>query len=185
MELLYPAFSMQEATFAINLLMLASINIIFLSVTQIYSAMLQALDKAFVPLVALIAGLAVKVVLLLVLTPRIGIYGAAISNTSLFATSAIINGIYFRYYLGGSKTRMKNLLKIFACGVIMGAVALMLYQLIDNRIVRIIVAPSVPLVIFFFAILFSKIFTREELRSLPLGNRIESLTEKLVGFSPE
>ena len=182
MELLYPAFSPAETDFAVYLLMAGTVNIALLSQVQIYNSMLQALDKAFVPIVSLVIGLVVKISLDFALIPVIGIYGAAVSNTALFIVASTINGIYFRYLLGGSRTIAKNLAKISAAGVIMGAAAMLLYQTIPHRIPRMVIAPLLPLIIYFFAVLFSKIYTREELDTLPLGDKIGRLTEKLVGL---
>jgi stage V sporulation protein B len=184
MELLYPAFTQAETNFAVYLLMACAVNIVLLSQVQIYNSMLQALDKAYVPLISLVVGLVIKITLDFILIPRIGIYGAAVSNTALFVIATAINGAYFRYLLGGSRTVSKNLAKITAAGIIMGATAMLLYQLIPYRIPRIIIAPTLPVAVYFFAVLFSKIYTRDELETLPLGDKISRLTEKLVGLPP-
>ncbi|MCL2235478.1 MAG: polysaccharide biosynthesis C-terminal domain-containing protein, partial [Defluviitaleaceae bacterium] len=69
------------------------LSIIFLTLSQISTGVLQALNRGRVPVFSALCGAAVKIIasFVLISNPNINIYGAVIGTTLCFAVSAIIN----------------------------------------------------------------------------------------------
>lgn len=78
-----------------NLLRTLSIGVLFLTILQTMTGILQGAGKVFVPLINLAIGAAVKVVLSIVLIriPSLNINGAAIGTAACYGIAAILNVI--------------------------------------------------------------------------------------------
>ena len=114
------SFSQEQINVASKLLKFGAFNIIALSLAQTTAGILQGLGKVNIPVVTLLAGAIVKLlsVILLVATPKIGIYGAEISDIICFALVSTINFVVIhrqvKYYFA------KEVLVLFAVASIVG-----------------------------------------------------------------
>ena len=90
--------SIYELKVAASLLTISSINVLYLSLLQISTALLQSINKAYIPVASLAVSLIVKVLceVFLINNPYLNIAGAVISNTVCYFVSAVINIYYFR-----------------------------------------------------------------------------------------
>jgi stage V sporulation protein B len=75
LEILYPRLTAAQITLSVSLLSISAFSIIFYSQMQIYTSLLQALDKTYVPVKNLAFAVLVKVLLSVVLILKIGIIG--------------------------------------------------------------------------------------------------------------
>lgn len=94
LEFLYgKSFRVDEIFTATKLLFLGSVNVLLLSLVQVTAGALQALGKPKYPVLALLAGCAIKVVLDIILIglTRVGILGAAISGIVCYFVVLTLN----------------------------------------------------------------------------------------------
>lgn len=101
-----------ESNISISLLTLASFNVIYISLLQISTALLQAISLSYVPVISLSLSLAVKIVLevSLVSIANIGIYGAVLSAGISYAISAIICLAYLMRHMSLSISPYRSII---------------------------------------------------------------------------
>lgn len=90
---LYSSLSDAALTQGAELLQIMSLAVLFLTLLQTLSGILQGAGKPFIPLISLLAGAIVKVVLSIILIkiPSLNIKGAAIGTAACYAIAAILN----------------------------------------------------------------------------------------------
>lgn len=95
-SLLYPNLTEAELALATDLMHTASIGVIFLSMVQTMTGVLQGMGKQNVPVFNLFLGFLLKVITLLVLMniPSVNIQGAAVSTVVCYAFAGIADTIY-------------------------------------------------------------------------------------------
>ena len=82
-----------ELATAILLLRIESIAIVLICLSQVMTGILQGVDKAKWPLIALAAGGAVKILFEVLMIGKIGIMAVSIANVGCFAVSVAINAL--------------------------------------------------------------------------------------------
>ena len=100
-----------EAETAARLLSATSLSIVYIAVVQVITAALQAVGKTYVPVINLGIGSAIKIVLNLVLisSPRLHIYGAAISTCACYAVAALLDMAALRKYVGRCEVGLREI----------------------------------------------------------------------------
>lgn len=95
-SLLYPNLTAAELALATDLMHTASIGVIFLSMVQTMTGVLQGMGKQNVPVFNLFLGFLLKVAVLLVLMniPSVNIQGAAVSTVVCYAFAGIADTVY-------------------------------------------------------------------------------------------
>ncbi|HKL73466.1 MAG TPA: polysaccharide biosynthesis protein [Clostridia bacterium] len=166
--LLYPTLGAENIALASKLLSISALSILALSVFQIYSAMLQGLDKIYVPLKIMGVCVALKIILNIVLIPFAGMVGAAISATIAFTLAAAVVMFYFFNYVRVVDNLAKNTSLITLCGAIMSLIIVINIRLQKNPITLILTA-TVSVIIYFIFLLVLRVFTKDELQSMPMG----------------
>lgn len=168
-SVLYPVFSAEEQAVAARLLAVGAGSVVFLSLTQIFSSLLQAIDRAAVAAEALAFSMLVRVVLLLALIPRIGILGIAIATLVSYALATILNVLKWLQYTGRDENAFKTLATVTASGGIMVAAILAPVLLIGNPILSLLLSALIGSTVYLVAVLKMKVFSLGELQSLPLS----------------
>lgn len=151
-----------------NMLSISAMTIVFFTVVQATSSILQGLRKQRIPMYTLMLGVAVKIILnqLIVPMPQINIYGASISSLACYIISMVPNLYYVMKF-----TKMKFdwtafIIKPFLASIAMGATVWGLMQILPSRLIStgILVAAGVVSYIA-FSLLF-KSFTKNDLAFL-------------------
>lgn len=119
LQILYPTISDEQMTLAVQLLQVASINVITLSTLEILSAMLQGLDRSNKVLKNVAIGGATKLVLQCVLIPYLQIIGVVIANIVFYTISMTLNIFLYKKLVGKNPIFFQNVSKILASGAIM------------------------------------------------------------------
>lgn len=172
LALLYPAIVGAERVLAVKLLRVLCFEILFMSGVQIYTALLQALDRPSVPVQATLAGVIVKIVLTLVLVPRVGIGGSAVSSLMLALVAWAGNAAYVSRYLGVNGKFIKNIAEIMVAGVIMLGVAILLAVLAKNTMLAFALGAPVCAVLYLVLLGVFHALDGEELALLPFVGRL-------------
>lgn len=174
-RLLYPVFSAEETALAAQLLRISSASVVFLSLTQIYAALLQSIDRADVAAEALAVSVLVRVILLCVLVPRVGAIGIAVSGLVSYALTTVLDLVKWLQYTGRVKNAVKTLASVGLSGGIMVLAILAPAMFFENAMVSILTSAAIGSVIYFLIILRLHVFSCKELMSMPFS----SITTKI------
>jgi len=107
--------SSQQIEIASFMLKLSSISIVYVSILQVSTSLLQSINLSKIPVYSLILGVIVKLILTIVLVqiPSINIYGAIIASISCYTIAVIINMYYIRKNVQLNLTLLKHLIAPF------------------------------------------------------------------------
>ena len=166
------------------ILQISSLTIIFTILDQTINGALQGYGKLMLPTVSLAIGVLVKFILNLVLIPipSIGVYGAAIGSVAchMVAFTIAINAL--RKNIKLNLTFSKFVLKPILATIIMGICSYFVYSTLRGIIVErlaTIIAIIIAVIIYGLAVIALKIFTKDELKMMPLGDKITQILGKL------
>ena len=174
-RVLYPVFSAEQQKTAARLLAVGAGSVLFLSLTQIYASLLQAIDRADVAAEGLAISMLVRVLLMVFLVPRVGILGIAIATLISYALATLLNLLKWLQYTGKSENAFKTLATVTASGGIMVSAILAPVLLVQSPVLSLVLSAVIGTVVYLIAILRLKVFTLGELRAMPLS----SVTTKL------
>ncbi len=180
LAMLYPNLTEGELTLAVDLMHTSSIGVIFLSLVQSMTGVIQGMGKPNVPVFNLFIGFVLKVASLLALMniPQINIQGAAVSTVVCYAFAGIADTIYV---IRRSKLRLglvDVLLKPVLSSGVMGFVVFMIYsfmQEMEHQALPTLAAVAVGVFAYGVMAIYFRFFSREELAYIPGGQRIRKL----------
>lgn len=136
-ELLYPNLSGSDSNLAWVLLAVVSVNIMLLTMLEVFNAILQGLGRLRQVLVNVCVGGVIKILFELLLTPIIGIIAVAFSNIVFYLVAMLLNGAMYQKLVGHNSFLIKSISKICLSGVIM-SVVVALANFIDNNILAVL-----------------------------------------------
>ena len=168
--LIYPVFSAEEQAVAVLLLRVGAGSVVFLSLTQIYASLLQAIDKADVAAESLAIGILIRLILVVTLVPVIGILGIAVATLVGYAISTLLSFLKWWQYTGKSANAVKTLALITASGGIMVIAILMPVLLVGSALWSVLLSAVVGVTVYFVAVLRLKVFSQGELEAMPLSS---------------
>ena len=177
MLLLYPAQT-ESAISAADLLFTLSIGIVFLSVSQTLTGVLQGIGKQMIPVMNLAIGVAVKIALTWILTgiPAFNVQGAAIGTVCAFAIASILNYTAARKYTGASINKKNTFGKPLLASLIMYGAVVGIYKLlahfISGNTLPTLIAIIAGVIIYAAMIFVTRAVTKEEITRLPKGAKL-------------
>lgn len=183
MAILYSATNGFIINLGADLLKISAINIFYIAILQITTAIMQATNRGVISLINLLFAGMIKVSLtfFLVLSP-LNIYGAAIASVLCFALSSGLNIIAlkseFKFEL-----KSKKISYIFVASLIMLGTALgflYLFNLIIPLIYSVFLSLIISASIYLFLIIIFPIFENNEFNSVPFGNKINLFRNKIL-----
>lgn len=171
--LIYPDLSSQDMQVAVNVLLISSANVVFLSVMQIYVSLLQSLDKTKYAVVSLVAAIVVKIVSDVLLTKYIGINGAAIASLALPAVAYL--GTLVSYYKICGLRLEKNVGLNLVSGVIMALCGIAIKSFAKSDIVALGVGIIVCAIIYVWLAFLLNLVGKDDIPHLPLKRLLWAL----------
>ena len=171
--LIYPDLSSQDMQVAVNVLLISSANVVFLSVMQIYVSLLQSLDKTKYAVVSLVAAIVVKIVSDVLLTKHIGINGAAIASLAL-PTVAYLGTLVSYYKICGLRLE-KNVGLNLVSGVIMALCGIAIKSFAKSDIVALGVGIIVCAIIYVWLAFLLNLVGKDDIPHLPLKRLLWAL----------
>ena len=166
LKLLYSAtFSNSyEFNVASSLLTLSSINILYLSFLQISTALLQSINRSYIPVISLSISLVVKVIceVILLNIPSVNIAGAVISNAVCYLVSSTINIYYFKTKMSITFSFYKTIVTPFVSSCAMSLMVFILLKIFTSSKVGICFALLIGALVYGALILLLKTFSKEE-----------------------
>ena len=183
---LYPSTTNQNLlSLGALLLRISAINILYISLLQITTAILQGNGKSLAALANISVAGVIKILLTLVfVSGAFGIYGAAIASAICYSIAAGLNIITLRHEFNFS-IKFKPIFFIFLNSLISLGVAIgfnYLFNLTFSGLISIIFSLLIAgLIYLIFSIIFP-IFNDEELSKIPLGSKIVTFKNKFFNL---
>ena len=167
-----------------SILQAISFLVVFTTLAQTINGSLQGLGDYKTPVIALIIGVIVKTILNITIIPiqGIGIYGATISSQICHFISFIIGFITLKKMTKIKFEFKKYVMKPVLASVIMSIVSYATYYLLkivisDN--LATIIGLLIAVITYCIALIALKIFSQEEIKDMPKGDKIYSGLVKL------
>lgn len=181
--LLYPSIGPVRHASAGELLEILSIGVIFLTLVQAFTAILQSVNRPFQPVKNLAIGLLVKVILsyILIGIPDINIKGAAFSTTIAYAIVALLN------WRDINKTKIRiNLIKISSRTLLSSAIMALavgisfriLNTVLGSQNLATLGSISIAALIYLVCLFATGAVTEEDLDLIPKGDKLKKFVRK-------
>lgn len=181
-KLLYPkVLTPDEAVIGGNLLCTLGIASIIVCITLICNSILQAHGRLKLPIIGVVVGGAAKIFVnyTLVGIPEINIQGAPVGTLCCFTVIAIIELSALKIVMPHSPKYLKIFPKIALAGIIMGAGAWgtygLCYRFLSSNTLATFGAILVAVVIYAVLIVAFKVFTLEDMKLMPKGDKIAKI----------
>ena len=115
-----------------KLMLYGSILVVFMSIVQIQTTILQSINRFYLVFLSLFIGVLIKLIVnyFLVGINYININGAVISSILSFWVPMLINSVLFVKYMGFKSRFLKRMIKPFCASLIMGVFVLISYNFI-------------------------------------------------------
>ena len=176
-DLLYD-IDAERLSIAAALMRTSAIGVVFLSLVQTLTGILQGVGKQHVPVINLAIGGVVKVIIMLTLmrNPNIEIQGAAISTVACYAVAGILDLVFLIRHIHLKIDVLNTFIKPLIASVVMGFAAFFAYSFFFNRIhsntVATMGAIMVGAILYLAIVLLSGMFTKQDWQFFPGGNKI-------------
>jgi stage V sporulation protein B len=182
LRLIYPAQPI--AAEAAPCLAILGVGVVFLCVAQTMAGILQGLGHASLPVVSLLAGVAVKFALTYALTvlPALNINGAAIGSTAGYAVIGVMNMIFVKRLANVRFDVLLSVVKPLGAGVLMCAVTALVYFVCRFSLsgnLSALVSVCAAALSYVPAILKSGAILPHEVELLPKGKTLAALLRKI------
>lgn len=170
-----------------NLLSVLSFGVIFLTLVQALSSILQGLGKPIIPAINLLFGAVFKIILSYTLTviPKININGAAISTVVAYATAAILDLISVRKHANIKLSIKDVFIKPFISALGMAIIVFLSYSFLMNFLggkLATIVSVLIGVIVYGVLLILTGAITNEDLSLLPKDNKIGKKLERFKLF---
>ena len=171
----------ERLAIASALMRTSAIGVIFLSLVQTLTGILQGVGKQHIPVINLFIGGVVKVVLMLTLmkNPNIEIQGAAISTTACYIVAGVLDAIYLIRYTKLRLKVMDTFIKPVVASLVMGSAAYFTYGFVMSRLSSNTIATAAAIAVGFglylLLALWMRMFTKDDFALIPGGRLLARL----------
>lgn len=183
-------FDEAELALSAELLRMMSVGVIFLSVVQTMTGVLQGMGKVYVPVINLLFGAILKVIISFTLIgmENINIMGAPLGTVICYATAAILNVIYAL-----RKTKLKArwldmLIKPAFAAVCMAASVWFLQGLlikyVGSHTAATLLSIAAGIAVYASLILITRALSKDDLDFMPGGEKLEGVMRR-AGLMPK
>lgn len=176
-NILYPALAIDDKRLTAVLLSIVAVNILLLSLLEVFNAVLTGLGRTKPVLVNVALGGGIKIGLQLLLVPRFGIAACAVATIVFYLVSMLLNATLYNDLVGKNTNLIKSISKIFVSGAIM-SVAVLLAAFVKNDILSVLLGVVLGGAAYIFSLLLTHAVEPEELRMLPFGKRLAGFLQR-------
>ncbi|HWR31831.1 MAG TPA: polysaccharide biosynthesis protein [Negativicutes bacterium] len=184
MHLLFAGLKGENLTIAGNLMGIMAIAVLFLTILQTMTGILQGLGKTYLPVINLFIGICVKILIsiLFIRMPEVNIRGAAYGTVACYAIAALLDVICVIKYAKARPRILQDFIKPILATACMGLVVYVIMPHVPSgeysRFVTIGVILIAVAVYGFFTFFFGAI-NQDDMEYLPGGKRITSMMIRL------
>ena len=183
-QMLFRSIQPDSLKIATSIMHVASLSVIFISLVQTMTGALQGMGRQHWPVWSLLAGGVLKIVsnYIFLSMPAVNILGASISNVVCYGVAGVIDTILVLRVTGLRIKLWDMFLKPLVCSLVMGITVFAaykgLYALHPGTFVT-LVAVLLGVGVYFGMAVVTRLFTPEELDSIPGGGRIKRFLRKV------
>ena len=184
MRLLYSSYGADDLNTMAGILRIMSFAIMFLSVVQTTTGILQGVGRVIVPVLSLAIGAVLKVIInyILVGIPAINIYGAPIGTIVCYAVAAILNTFMICYItrtkFSFSEIIGKPAISVMAMAFVLAVMMLALPKYAESRIFA-LVGVVIGAAVYGMMLVLTGAITKEDMKIVPGGARITALLRRM------
>ena len=162
------AWTRARVTLASELLTFSAMTVVLFTVVQATSSILQGLRKQKIPMYAMMAGVAVKILLnyLLIGTPGIDIHGGPYASIACYSIVMVINMIYVCKYAEMKFNWLDWGLRPGLASAVMGVAVYLLKRLLPGGRIATILCVAAGMIVFAAAAYLLGAVTRDDIRAL-------------------
>jgi stage V sporulation protein B len=176
MLLLYP-FQRASAVSAAPCLFIMAVGVIFLSLVQTLTGVLQGLGRPMIPVINLFIGAVAKVILTYTLTgvADINIRGAAIGTVAAYAIASALNAVAVKRLTGVKFDVMLCCVKPVASALAMSAVVWVAYRILFaffGNALSTLLSVLLGVAVYCAMLFLTRSVRKEELKVLPKGGKL-------------
>lgn len=185
MSLLFPSIEATGTASLGTLLFVVAPSAIFLGLVYAQNGILQGMGKPMVPVMALLVGMLFKVVISYTLTgiASVNIIGSGIGTVSAYAVASIIEFIYIKKHMQLKLSPKEFIIKPLLTVITMFVVVKLSYGVtvgfLGNALATLI-SISIGGIVYGLVLLGIGGITKEELMSMPKGEKIYSILRKFT-----
>lgn len=166
-SLLYNMDSVYQFNITSTLLMISSINVLYLALLQISTSILQAINRPYIPVISLSVALAFKVIfeVVLISNPYINISGAVVATSVCYMLSSGINLVCIRRYFAKPLNLYQQVISPLFCSLIMSLCVYLTYYIlkgVSSSSVSILLSFFSGFVVYVVCIFLFRTFTQKE-----------------------
>ncbi|OPJ55085.1 putative polysaccharide biosynthesis protein [Alkalithermobacter paradoxus] len=179
MRLLYP----NEPASAGQILLYLSMGVIFISLIQTFTGILQGMGKAHIPVINLVIGSIFKIAITYTLTavPSLNVKGAAIGTVIAYMVATILNLYAIKKHIGVKFEFMEFVVKPLVSVIVMSIVAITSYRLLVSNLgnsMACVVSIGFAGIAYFVVLLGVGGIKEEEINMIPKGKKISKILKK-------
>lgn len=182
-HMLFRSITDESLALATRIMRVASVTVVFITLVQTMTGALQGIGKQRLPVYALLAGAAAKVLtnVLLLRIPSVNILGASFSNIACYGVAGVIDTVLFFRYTG-MRVRVWSMFgKPILASAVMGGVIYFVYQLLyalhPGTLIT-LVTVLVGILVYAALVFALRMFTPDEMAMIPGGRRLCRLLGK-------
>ncbi len=174
-----------EYLYGSQLLMTLCVGVVFLTLVQSLTAMLQGVGKQGIPVRNLFIGALFKVVITFVLVaiPRWNIEGAAIGTVVCYGVAALLNFLSVMKYTGVRVSVREFFVKPIISVTVMGIAVHYAYRILfaqtSSNIISLALSIVIGVVVYGIMLLVTKAITAEDLENIPKGRSMARVLKRL------
>ena len=181
-HMLFRTIVQTEFELSVSLLQILSLGVLFLTLVQSMTGVLQGLGKPALPVIGLGIGAVVKVFvsIWLIRDPDINIAGAVIGTMCCYAIAAVID---VAFVIKNVKLRLSlpnHILKPGIATALMGGVAILVYRMVSvySNTLGVLAAILLAILVYGLALSIMHAITKEEMSLMPGGGRMGRLMRR-------
>ncbi len=167
--ILYPRLDSAALGLGSSLLVIMSPSIVTMSLAEVLGAINSALDKTYYSALSMLLGVAVKTLIVLTTTFKLGIMAAAIGNLALSVVALMINGLILTRQIGYRRETIKGIGLIMLGSVFIALISLLNKMIFVNIYLQLALSVVVGGMTYFFIVTALDVFTVDETNSLPMS----------------
>lgn len=182
--LFYPALGPDKHVSVGYLLAILAVSVVFLTLVQSLTAILQAVEKQKIPVKNLAIGAVVKIVLTYILVgmPELNVKGAALSTIAAYLTAAVLNYFDLKKYTDIDISITKVAFRPFIASAIMGAIVYAVYYFgygIFGMKLAALISIVVGITVYAISLPLTGTISRQDMDLLPKGDKLYSIMKKI------
>lgn len=175
LEILYPKISAENIDFCAKLMACSSINIVFLSLLEIFTSIHQGLNQSGFAAKVIAISTLFKIAVEMITIKYLGIFGAIISNILMYVIVVVVLSYRYEKMVGKDTCLIQNIGKIVISSGIMALIIIAIVSRIYNNAIIISASIGIGIVSYIVMTIILSVFNEDELRAIPLGKYILKL----------